>query len=68
MTHPHYKETEFGFEYGPIRVERTCSDNKRGWALLTVRTPKMKMELYVTRTGEITIRVPKGKVVKMEAI
>jgi hypothetical protein len=53
----HYKETKYGFEYGSARVERTCSDNKKGWIVLTIITPRKRLQVYVTKTGLIKSQV-----------
>ena len=51
----HYKETKYGFEYGAATVERVTSDEKNGWVLLTVKTPKAILEIRVTKTGKLTV-------------
>jgi len=52
-----YKETQYGFEYGAVTIERLCSDEKKGWVILSIRTPKHKehdgLQIYVTKTGKI---------------
>lgn len=51
----HYKETEYGFQYGAAEVTRICSDEKKGWVVLGVKTPKQDIQVYVTKTGKIRI-------------
>ena len=58
----HYKETEYGFEYGAATVERWHSDHKQGWVYMSVKSPKQAVHIYVTKTGKI--RVYKYKVDK----
>lgn len=41
----HYKETEYGFEYGSATVTRMFSDGKKGWVTLGIQTPKHKKNL-----------------------
>jgi hypothetical protein len=59
----HYKETEYGFEWGAENVIRHCSDEKEGWVILGIETPKHKkgVEIYVTRTGKVRIYSDDGE-------
>ena len=52
-----FKETQFGFEWGPVEVERTCSDDAKGWVLLVVKAAKHQngIQLYVTKTGKVRV-------------
>lgn len=54
----HYAETKYGFEYGAATIERACSDEKKGWVMLLIRTPKHKdgIQVYVTKTGKVRVR------------
>ena len=52
----HYAETQFGFEYGAAKINRCCSDEKKGWVVLTVETPKERLQIYVTKTGKVRVR------------
>lgn len=63
----HYKETSFGFEYGPVRVERLFSDEKNGWVTLGIGTdkyPYLGIQVYVTKTGKVRIRDKNGEWVR----
>lgn len=51
----HYKETPYGFEYGAAKIERTFSDTKRGWVVISITTPKVDLQVYVTKTGRVRI-------------
>jgi len=51
----HYAETKYGFEYGSLAVERMCSDDKKGWVVLNISTPKGRVEVYATKTGKIRL-------------
>jgi hypothetical protein len=49
------KITDYGFEYGAAKVERSMSDKKTGWVCITVKTKKDIIDLYVTKTGKVTV-------------
>ena len=51
----HYKETDCGFEYGSAVVERIASEEKRGWVVVGVRSPKGNVSVRVTKTGKIRL-------------
>jgi len=51
----HYKEITYGFEYGAACVHRLASDEKKGWVVLQVLTPKRDLTVYVTKTGKIRL-------------
>lgn len=53
----HYKETDYGFEWGSAKIERNCSDSKKGWVVMNLKTQKHTegMQIYVTKTGKIRI-------------
>lgn len=53
----HYRETQYGFEYGAAKVERLCSDEKKGWIVVGVTTPKGQAQVYVTKTGKLRVYV-----------
>lgn len=50
-----YKETEYGFIYGPVTIERHCSDDKKGWVMFGIQTARVSLDLYVTKTGKVRI-------------
>ena len=54
------KEIEYGFEWGPVLVERCIEDANKGWVTLQVTTDKDILQLYVTKTGKIRIHSIKG--------
>lgn len=61
----HFAETDFGFEYGAVAIERTCSDHKKGWVSIAIRTPKHpEIQLYVTKTGKVRIADSNGEWIK----
>jgi len=59
----HYKETQYGFEYGAAKVERIFSDEKKGCVTLGIKTPKHKhgLQIYVTKTGKVRIHSEGGE-------
>lgn len=57
----HYAETQYGFDYGAAKVTRCASDDKIGWVLLRVTTPKEDLQIYVTRTGKVRVHDKNGK-------
>jgi len=53
-----YKETEYGFEFGAAKVSRLVSDEKKGWVVIGIETPKHKdncIQIYVTKTGKVRV-------------
>lgn len=54
----HCLETPYGFEFGPAKVIRACSDSKRGWVMMCLETKKHKnntFQIYVAKGGKIRI-------------
>ena len=49
--------TQYGFIYGPATIERACSDDKAGWAVMLLKTAKHPdgIQLYVTKSGKVRI-------------
>ena len=49
--------TQYGFTFGPAKVERVCSDDKKGWVYLSVTTPRKTqgIKIYVTKTGKLRV-------------
>jgi hypothetical protein len=50
-----YEETTYGFKYGAAEVTRCCSDDKKGWVVIGLRTDKVVIDIYVTKTGKVRI-------------
>ena len=50
-----YYGTAYGFQYGAAEVTRIASDDKKGWVLLQVNTPRDNIQVYVTKTGLIRV-------------
>ena len=60
----HYAETRFGFEYGAADVTRCFSDEKKGWVVIMVSTPRHRgneLRVYVTKTGKIRMHTNDGE-------
>jgi hypothetical protein len=60
----HYKETTYGFEYGSATISRITSDEKKGWVVLGIKTPKYdtgELQIYITKTGKVRIFDPNGE-------
>lgn len=47
------KTTNYGFQYGAAVVERVASH--KGYAVIGVTTPRLRMEITVTPTGLLRI-------------
>ncbi len=58
------KFTPHGFEFGAATVEATCSDDAKGWAVVSVRTAKETLQIYVTKTGKVRVRNKDGEELK----
>ena len=59
----HFKETQYGFEWGGAKIERGVSDEKYGWITLTLTTRKYPngIQIYVTKTGKVRIHSDVGE-------
>jgi hypothetical protein len=57
----HHAETKYGFEFGNAKIERLCSDEKKGWVVLGLRTGKEILDIYVTKTGKVRIHDAKRR-------
>jgi len=52
------KLTQYGFEWGPLTVERSCSH--KGTAVLTVKTPKGIIQIQSSPSGKTHVGVWSG--------
>ena len=50
------RTTNYGFQFGPALVER-CASHK-GYVIVSIKTPKQRLELTVTPTGIIRAGKP----------
>ena len=56
----HYRETEYGFEWGSAKITRGFSDEKMGWVTLRIETPKEDIQIYITKTGKVRMHGKDG--------
>ena len=58
----HYKETQYGFEWGGVKINRLFSDSTQKWVTLGIDTPKnLKLQVYVSESGEVRIFDQRGE-------
>lgn len=63
----HYKETQFGFEWGDAKVSRFFDDDKKGWVIIGLETTKhsrdknFEIQIYITKTGKVRIYDKRGE-------
>lgn len=50
-----YEETQYGFSYGSLDITRIHSDDKKGWVILQLKTPKSRIQVYATKTGKLRL-------------
>jgi hypothetical protein len=64
----HYRETQYGFEYGAAIVTRLCSEPKTGRVTICIETPKHSghdgLQVSVTKTGKVRIFDKSGEWLK----
>lgn len=60
----HFQNTKFGFEWGAAKVQRLCDDDKKGWVIIEVVSPKNELQIYITKTGKIRVLDKNGEWVK----
>ena len=63
-----FEEEPFGFKYGPVTVERQCSDDKKGWVFMTLKTRRGEIGIYVTKTGFVDIMDEDGNPIAKRAL
>lgn len=59
--------TDYGFEYGCVEVTRMMSDDKKGWVVIGLKTPKEDIQIYVTKTGKVRIHNKEGIEYKLQS-
>ena len=61
----HFKNTQFGFEWGNANLSRGFDDDKHGWVTIILETDKYKgnraLQIYVTKTGKVRIHDASGE-------
>lgn len=51
-----FEETRYGFRWGSLEVERLVSDYRgRGTVMIGVKSPRHRVEVYGTRTGQVRV-------------
>ena len=57
ITPIHFEETTYGFEYGAANITRFFCDEKKGWVVIGLKTPRAQreMQIYVTKTGKVRV-------------
>lgn len=51
----HYRETQYGFEYGAAEVTRLHSVERTGAVIMQIGTPRGGLQIHVTKTGKIRV-------------
>lgn len=54
--YPDNYDIQYGFRFGALDVTRLCSDKEKGWVAVGLKTKRMELQVYVTRTGLIRVR------------
>lgn len=57
----HFAETAYGFEWGSAKITRAFSDPRKGWVTICIDTPKVDLQVYITKTGKVRIHDGKGE-------
>jgi hypothetical protein len=57
-------KTEYGFSFGSAVVTRLLRDEKQGWVVIGIDTPKGGWQVYVTKTGKVRVYNNKNKEMK----
>lgn len=57
----HYSDTPYGFNFGAAGVTRMTGDDKKGWVVLGLKTPKHDLQIYVTKSGKVRVHDKDGK-------
>ncbi len=61
----HFADTQYGFDWGAVKVIRGFSDKEKGWVWLLLETPKHQgrnsLQIRVTKSGKIRIADANGE-------
>lgn len=52
-----YRDTDYGFDYGSAKVTRIASNEDLGWVVVEIETPKTRVQVYATKTGQVRLYV-----------
>lgn len=55
MSGVHFKETQYGFEYGAAKVTRIHSDEVKKYVVIGIESSKRQIQVYITKTGKIRV-------------
>jgi hypothetical protein len=62
---PKFEQMTYGFKWGGATITRIASDDRKGFVIIELETPKYKfgkaLQIRVTKTGKITISNGDGK-------
>jgi S-adenosylhomocysteine hydrolase len=50
-----FEEIQYGFQWGPAKIERHISDEKKGFVVMGLKTAKTDLQIYVTKTGKVRV-------------
>lgn len=61
----HFQPTQHGFEWGAAKIVRLFGDDKKGWVVIGLETPRHPghkgLQIYVTKTGKVRISDSRGE-------
>jgi len=60
------ERTDHGFKFGAAEVSCMCSIESHGWSIIGIETPRVDLQLTVTRTGLVRIHDRDGNEWKKE--
>lgn len=63
----HFAETPYGFEWGSAKITRAFSDPRQGWVTICIDTPKVGLQVYVTKTGKVRVHDKDGELLKRQS-
>ena len=55
------KNTDHGFEWDSVSVNRLWAENQKGRKVLGVTTPKQDISIYITKTGKVGVYGKDGR-------
>lgn len=55
------KNTDHGFEWDSVSVNRLWAENQKGRKVLGVTTPKQDISIYITKTGKVRVYGKDGR-------
>jgi len=61
------KRTDHGFKFGAAEVSCMCSIESRGLSIIGIETPRVDLQVTITRTGFVRIHDSDGNEWKKES-